>query len=115
MDDLTELPDEYLPKIDDLPGELAQLAREIAVITGDEQAVRIVLHLEQQFRGTAVYFHNLDQLRRKVRDRTIIERYTAGEKADDIARSVGRSSRQIWNILGREPHIEDSRQLSLWK
>lgn len=114
MDDLTKLPDEYLPQIDDLPGELAQLARVIARLVGPVLAVRIVLLLEQAYRGTSIYMHNTDGLRRKARNARIVERYNAGERADDIARSVGMSSRQVWNILGNEPELEDTRQLRLF-
>jgi Mor family transcriptional regulator len=113
MDDLTKLPDEFLPKIDELPGELATLARTIEAVAPG-LGVRLTLVLESAFRGTAVYFHNVDNLRRKVRDQRIIERYNAGERVDDIARSVGKSSRHIWNILGREPGLEDERQLKLF-
>ena len=114
MDDLTKLPDEYLPEIDDLPGELAQLAREIAVFVGPKMAVRIVLLLERSYRGTSIYFHNVDAIRRRVRNQKIIERYSAGERVDDIARSIGMSSRQVWNILGNEPDVEDVRQMKLF-
>ena len=113
MDDLTKLPDEYLPAIDDLPGELAQLAREIASVC-PEMAVRIVLLLERSYRGTSIYFHNVDAIRRRVRNARIIARYTEGERVDDIARSIGMSSRQVWNILGNEPDVEDGRQLKLF-
>lgn len=114
MDDLTKLPDDYLPEIDDLPGELAQLAREISLVLDSTMAVRLVLLLEQKYRGTSLYFHNVDAIRRRVRNARIVARYSAGERADDIARSLGMSSRHIWNILGQEPEIEDNRQMKLF-
>jgi Mor family transcriptional regulator len=114
MDDLTKLPDDYLPEINDLPGELAQLAREIALVLPEKQAVRLVLLLEEKYRGTSLYFHNVDALRRKVRNARIVERYTEGERVDDIARSTNMSSRHVWNILGREPDLEDTRQMKLF-
>jgi len=113
MDDLTKLPDEFLPKADELPGELAALAKVIESVAPG-LGVRLTLVLESAYRGTPVYFHNVDDLRRKVRDRRIIERYSAGERVDDIARSVGMSSRHVWNILGREPGGEDTRQMKLF-
>lgn len=113
MDDLAKLPNEFLPTIDELPGELAALARAIEAVEPG-LGVRLALALEAEFRGTSVYFHNADAIRRRVRDQRIVERYTAGEKVDDIARSVGMSSRHIWNILGREPMVEDNRQLKLF-
>jgi Mor family transcriptional regulator len=113
MDDLTKLPNEFLPAIDDLPGELPDLARTIeALFPG--LGVRVTLALEQRYRGTPVYFHNADGIRRRVRNQRIIERYSSGERADDIARSVGMSSRQIWNILGEVPGVDDNRQMKLF-
>ncbi len=43
------------------------------------------------------------------------EAVSAGQRVDDIARDLGLSSRQIWNILGTEPEVEDNRQLKLFK
>lgn len=75
----------------------------------------MVLALEQRYRGTPVYFHSADGIRRRVRNQRISERCSSGERADDIARSVGMSSRQIWNILGEVPGaVEDNRQLKLF-
>jgi Mor family transcriptional regulator len=113
MDDLSKLPEEFLPNIEDLPGELGQLARDISTISPDK-AIRITLLLEQRYRGTSLYFHNCDAIRRRVRNIKIIERYNGGERVEDIARSVGKSARQIWNILGKEPGVEDNRQMKLF-
>jgi Mor family transcriptional regulator len=113
IDDLTKLPDELIPRIEDLPGDLAQLAMIVEEIMPGKGVVT-VLRMEKEYRGTAIYFHNLDGLRRRVRDAWIIERYNSGEKVADIARDprIGLSARQVWNILGREP--VDERQLKLF-
>lgn len=113
MDDLTRLPDAYLPEINDLPGDLAMLARVIEA-AAPGYGVRLALALEAEFRGTTIYIHNVDALRRRVRDMRIIERYNAGERVEDIARSVFMSSRHVRNILGREPGVEDNRQLKMF-
>lgn len=113
MDDLIKLPDDFLPEIDELPGALPELARAIeAVFPG--LGVRVTLVIERRYRGTILYVHNADAIRRRVRDRRVVERYGAGETVDSIARSVCLSSRQVWNILGREPGVEDNRQLKLF-
>jgi Mor family transcriptional regulator len=112
-DDLTKLPAEFMPEIDALPGDLAQLAKIIdEVVPG--MGVRIVLRLEKEYRGTGIYFHNLDGFRRRVRDAWVRSRADGGEKVKDIARDprVGLCARQVWNILGTEP--VDERQLKLF-
>lgn len=111
MSDLANIPDDLIPGIDDLPGDLAQLARTVeSVVPG--HGVRVVLRIVKEFRGTHIYCRNLDGLQRAVRDRWVIEMYTNGARVAEIARVVHLSERQVWTILGREP--EDDRQLSLF-
>ena len=115
-DDLLDIPDEFLPEIDDLPGELARVARIIDRIAPGH-GVRAVLALAAEYRSTPIYVHNLDKLQRRVRDQKIIARYSAGERAECIARSARVSLRHLWTILGREPgvaRVEDERQLKLF-
>lgn len=107
----SELPMEMLPNIDELPGDLAQLARVIEEVAPG-MGVRIVLQLVKEYRGTPIYIRNLDDLERRVRDQKIIDRYGLGERVVDIARDVGLSDRQIWKILGREPGMD--KQLKLF-
>ena len=111
--DPAKLPDDFIPEIDDLPGDLAQLARILEeVVPG--QGVRIVLRLEKEYRGTGIYFHNLDGFRRRLRDAWIRARYDGGERVEDIARDprVGLAVRRIWDVLGKEP--VNARQLKLF-
>ena len=97
-----EIADEFLPTIEELPGDLGHLARVIeGLVPG--KGVRIVLALADEYRGTTVYFHNIDWLKRRQRDIGIIARYDGGERVADIARDVSLSERQVWKILGREP------------
>lgn len=95
------IPTADLPLITDLPGDLGQMA---AVITGivndDSLAVRIVDALSKEFRGTNVYFHNMDSFMRKARNRRIREDFDAGATAHIIAKKYHLSERSIWQILG---------------
>ncbi len=109
--DLTKLPRKHWPTIDELPGELANVARIIDSVAPGK-GVEAVMQLEKRYESVMVYIHTLDPVRRRLRNRWIIERYTAGEKVSDIARDVGLSSRQIWTILGRDP--DNDRQLKLF-
>jgi Mor family transcriptional regulator len=111
MSDLANIPDDLIPGIDDLPGDLAQLARTVeSVVPGN--GVRVVLRIVDEFRGTHIYCRNLDGLKRSVRDRRVIELYSGGMRVPEIARMVGLSERQVWTVLGREPG--DERQMSLF-
>ena len=110
-DNPNKLPEEFIPEIEDLPGDLAQLAKVLEEeVPG--KGVKIVLRLEAEYRGTGIYFHNVDGFKRKIRDAWVVEQYSNGRKVDDIARTVRLSSRQVWNILGKEP--VDEKQLRLF-
>lgn len=109
--DPSQIPADLMPGIDDLPGDLSQLARTIEeVVPG--HGVKVVLRIVDEFRGTNIYCRNLDGLKRSVRDRRVIELYSAGMRVPEIARLVHLSERQVWTVLGREP--EDDRQMKLF-
>ncbi|BDD85951.1 hypothetical protein [Desulfofustis limnaeus] len=49
--DLKNLPDDLIPRIEELPGDLSQLARAIdEVVPG--YGVKVVLRVAEEFRGT---------------------------------------------------------------
>ncbi len=89
--DLKKLPDEFLPDASDLPGDL----RQVAGVVGVKKTLRLV----DLFRGTQVYFRNLDVLLRKHRDESIRAAYDNGEKVDAIARRCALCSGSIKKIL----------------
>ena len=106
-----DIPADLIPRIDELPGDLSQLARAIdEVVPG--YGVQVVLRIAGEFRGTTVYFHNLDAIERKARNRRIIEMYSGGTRVPEIARTVRLSERQVWSVLGKEP--DDDKQLKLF-
>lgn len=93
--------DNIIPRIEELPGDLSQLAKAIEdVVPG--LGVNIVLRVASEFRGTHIYFHNLDSITRKARNRFILEKYDKGIKVPEIARIVRLSERQVWTVLGKE-------------
>jgi hypothetical protein len=110
--DLTRLPDELLPEITELPGQLQDVARVIGV--------RPALLLEKRFRGTYIYCYKADALRRRLRDKWIRVEYDrmlrAGvkKKTARLALETGLSERQVWNILGRVDEDENDSQGRLW-
>lgn len=97
-----DIPKEYWPEIDELPGDLSHLA-EIIESVSSGKGVEATLAIAQEFRGTTIYCHNVDTLKRTVRNRRLIKQYTNGSNVPDLAREVGLSIRQAWSILGKEP------------
>lgn len=109
--ELEHIPDDLIPEIGELPGDLSQLAKAIDEIVPGF-GVKVVMRIAEEFRGTYIYFHNNDAIKRKARDRRIIDMYDNGRRVPEIARYVRLSERQVWNILGKEPG--DDRQLKLF-
>ncbi len=107
-----ELPKNMLPTIDELPGDLSAVA---AVIEehAPGQGVDITLALVQHFRGTYIYCHNVDAIKRAARDRWIKQQRDAGMTVPEIARAVGLGERRVWIITG-EPDVESNGQLKLF-
>lgn len=95
-------PDNIIPRIEELPGDLSQLAKAIEDVAPG-LGVNIVMRVASEFRGTQIYFHNLDSITRKARNRMIIEKYDNGMKVPEIARIIRLSERQVWTVLGKEP------------
>ncbi len=95
------IPAEKLPLINELPGDLCQMATVITgIVKDDALAVQIAAALSHEFRGTNIYFHNIDSFMRSARNRHIREDFDAGATAPQIARNYHLSARRIWEILG---------------
>lgn len=95
------VPEEYWPAIGELPGDLARLA-EIIESYAPGQGVKITMAIADEFRGTNIYCHNMDALKRKVRNLRIIDQYGKGVSVPELARKVGLGERQVWSILGQD-------------
>ncbi|MEN8134306.1 MAG: Mor transcription activator family protein [Thermodesulfobacteriota bacterium] len=111
---LNSLPDEALPRAEELPGDLALVAEIVGV--------RQTLALVEAFRGTYIYCRNLDHLERQCRNRAIRaeadRRLAAGELISklvpELARRYKLSEKTIWNILGSGDPEVDERQMGLF-
>ena len=99
MENFEDIPKKYYPSINELPGDLAQVAQIIESVCPDK-GVEATIAIAKAFRGTEVYCHNLDNLRKKARNAWLIEQYGNGERVCDLARKVGLSDRQVWTIIG---------------
>lgn len=104
--DIVELPEDALPGLEHLSGDLRQLA-EIP-----EVGVALALHIAQIFGGTPIRIYGVGKWLRRHRDRCIRRDYDHGVSAVELARKYKLSERHIWNILGSpEP---DEKQGRLW-
>lgn len=98
------LPDDALPKLEELTGDL-QLVAEIV-------GVRLAIELGIRFHGTAIRVWGAQRFVRRMRDRRMRAEADAGATGLELARRYQLSERQVWNILGTpEP---DERQLPLF-
>jgi len=100
-----QLPDDALPGIDDLTGDLRILAELVGV--------RKALEISERFDATPVRLYGHKKWLREYRNQIIREEYDAGNiTVVELARRHGISERHAFNILGKEPG--DDRQLSLF-
>lgn len=108
---IKHIPDEYLPRADELPGELQRIA------LGFEgefpgQGVRITLALALLFGGQNLYIRKADAFARKWRDAAICKRYRQGDiTVSELASMFRLSATSVFNILGKP---DDEQQPNLW-
>ncbi|HFQ80977.1 MAG TPA: hypothetical protein ENK33_06340 [Desulfobacterales bacterium] len=100
-----EIPDDALPDIEELHGDLRLLAE----IVGIKLAIKVAL----AFNGTPLRIYGIKKWWTRLRDRAMRAEYDKGDIiVVDLARKYGVGERQAYNILGR---VEvDERQMSLF-
>jgi Mor family transcriptional regulator len=102
--DIIELPDDALPELGKLSGDLRLLAELVGV--------GMALRIAQSFGGTPIRIYGVGKWLRRHRDRCIRRDSDNGVSAVDLGRKYKLSERHIWNILGTaEP---DERQMRMW-
>ncbi len=101
--DIINLPDEALPAIETLSGDMRIVAEAIGV--------RNALILAQRFDGTPIRIWGYRRWLKDYRDRCMRAEYDRGKVAGvDLFRKYGVSESWGWKILGR---ASDDRQLEL--
>ncbi|MBI5056984.1 MAG: hypothetical protein HZB61_10260 [Nitrospirae bacterium] len=89
--------------IEQLPGlDLPRVARVIGL--------EATIQLAKAFRGTYLYMHALDDFEREMRDRHIREEYDKEQTPKKVAKLAIKNKlteRQIYNILGKSPALDD--------
>ncbi|MDH4317915.1 MAG: hypothetical protein OEV64_05950 [Desulfobulbaceae bacterium] len=110
---LIDLPQEYWPEIEDLPGDLALIA---AVV--EEQlpgcGVMVALLLSKTFRSQELYIHSLECLERQWRNDTIRKEYENGTPVRDLCTKWTLSQRWVEDILGKPDVGGRGKQLTLF-
>lgn len=102
---IEQLPDDLLPGLEDLSGDLRILAEMVGV--------RKALEISERFDGTPIRLYGHKKWLRRWRDQCMRDEYDRGDiTVVDLARRHGVSDRTAFNILGKEP--VDNRQLSLF-
>ena len=112
MTKVVDIPKEYQPAINELPGDLSRIA-EVIEEHRPGCGVELALFLGQAFRGQSLYFRNVDYIVRRMRDDIIRAEYDGGAAVRAIALKWGISTRWVESILSR-PGKKNDRQLELF-
>lgn len=99
---IVSIPEEYLPEIAELPGDLRRIAQAMAEHYAPAEAVRIATLLGQLFPGIPLYMHNVNKLLLTIRDDAIRAERDGGASVKELAIRYRRSTRQIENIIGQD-------------
>ncbi len=111
-----ELPDDCLPDIEELPGDLRRIAKAVEEVWPGH-GVKVAMLLGQLFPGIPLYINSVKKFARKRRDAAIRAEYDQGGiTVKDLAIKYRRSKRRIEQILAQPESQEEikSRQQSLW-
>ena len=113
---IIEIPEEYRPSIEDLPGGLSRIAAEIERFRPGA-GVEMTLFLAQVFNGQPLYLRGIKDLLRKIRNDAIIADYDAGGVTMlDMASKYGLSHRRIKEILAAPGGpVKNNKQLGLFQ
>jgi len=95
-----DLPKEYWPEVEDLPGDLALIAAVVEEQLPDH-GVEVALLLSKTFRSQELYIHSLDRLGRQWRNDTIRQEYESGTPVRDLCAKWTLSQRWVEDILGK--------------
>jgi Mor family transcriptional regulator len=110
---IINIPEEYRPGIEELPGDLRMIAQVI-----EEQlpglGVQVALILAQAFRGQTLYLRSIDYLINRMRDDAIRAALDRGERVIDIGLRFRLSRSAIEKIGARPDAAPTGRQLGLF-
>lgn len=116
------LPDEYLPEVEELPGNLRKIAEAIEECLPG-QGTRITLILAQRFLAIPLYFRSVEKFLNHYRDERMRAEYDSSGvdgapvvTALDLALKTGLGLRTVEKILARPASQEEleSKQMRLF-
>ncbi len=106
MNKVIQIPKEHWPDVNDLPGDLAFIARELEEhLPG--QGLELTLLIAQIFRGQPLYIRSIDDLLRNLRNDAIRQAYDNGTPVKRLAQKYQLSTRQIETILSSPSSQEE--------
>jgi len=103
--------EEYLPAIDELPGDLRLVALAVEQYMPGN-GVKVAVILASEYRGQSLYFRGIDYLEKQVRDDAIRKAYDQGARIIDLGLKWGLCRSAVEKIVAR-PDTE-GRQLKLF-
>lgn len=97
---IIDIPAEWRPAIDELPGDLRRIA-EVLDKRIPDQGVRLTLLIAQEFPGQYVRFHNPKKFLDRWRNAMLRIEYDSGTSVRELTTLTGLSDRQVRDILNR--------------
>lgn len=115
MRKLIKIPPEYMPSIEELPGELSWIAETIEVYKPGH-GVEFALFLAQVFGGQELYIRRAKDVVRRIRDDAIRAEADQGVRIKDLAVKHDLGRRQLNDILKAAPSQDElkKKQINLW-
>ena len=109
---LLSIPDEYLPAIEDLPGDLRLIAEAVELyLPGMGAKVAVILATE--YRGQNLYFRGVDYLEKQIRDEAIRTEYDQGARIIELGLKWNLCRSAVEKIVARPDQVE-ARQLRMF-
>lgn len=107
------IPDELLPAIEELPGDLRLIAEAVEQYRPG-QGVLVAVILATEYRGQNLYCRGIEYLEKRLRDEAIRREYDQGARIIDLGLKYNLCRSAVEKILAK-PGGQDSRQLKLFQ
>jgi Mor family transcriptional regulator len=106
------IPDEYLPAIEALPGDLRLAAMAVEPYLPG-MGVKVAMILATEYRGQSLYFRGIDYLEKQIRDEAIRREYDQGVRIIELGLKYNLCRSAVEKIVARPDQAED-RQLRMF-
>ena len=106
------LPDEYLPSVEELPGDLRLIAEAVELYLPG-MGVKVAVILATEYRGQTLYCRAIDYLEKQLRDAAIRGEYDQGVRIIELGLKYNLCRSAVEKIVAR-PDMADARQLRMF-